>query len=85
MSDKFLVVTKRLDPDGVMAYLDKDGVEVAYRMPWCGTVADVRKVQDKRGCNPFAAMSPCPYCDVENDRKHDPMKHIDYFLGEKIT
>ena len=79
MSDNFLVVMTRTDSDGVVAYLDSAGVEVAYKMPWSGTVADVRPSP------PFLPMSPCPYCGAENDRKHNPMNHIDYFLGEKIT
>lgn len=79
MADKFIKVTTRQDDDGCVSYLDPQGVVVAVKMPWYGRVADVRSKPT------FHAMSPCPYCSTHNDRQHDPLKHTDPFLGEKLT
>lgn len=74
-NDTTIHCTLRADDDGVVAYVDPNGVDLALKMPWCGTVADIRPAP------PFYAMSPCPYCGAHNDRGHDPMRHTDPMLG----
>lgn len=39
---------------------------------------------DMRAKPVFHSIIPCPYCGTENDRKHDPTKHINPKLGISI-
>lgn len=63
----------------VLAYRDERGNVVALVLPNTGTVADLRIHP------PFLSMSPCPYCGALDDKGHAAIKHIDPFLGERIT
>lgn len=40
--------------------------------------------EDLRLDPPYYNIVPCPYCGVKEDRGHDPMKHINPALGEKV-
>lgn len=39
-------------------------------------------VKDLRTEPPFYQILPCPYCGVEEDRNHDPLKHVHSELGK---
>lgn len=62
--------------DGCIGIYDAQGTNIAIKLRG-GTVCDLREAP------PYLAMSPCPYCCVTGDRDHDPVKHIDPFLGRK--
>jgi hypothetical protein len=36
---------------------------------------------DLRSKPPFLSIIPCPYCGTENDRKHDPLQHVNPKFG----
>jgi hypothetical protein len=77
MKKNTLTVVPRLDDDGVTTFL-ADGKEVAFKMPWAGTVADCRLQP------PFVNMIPCPFCGTNNNAEHVAEKHVDHFLGESF-
>jgi len=40
---------------------------------------------DLRTKPPFISILPCPYCGTDNDRKHDPLAHVDNKFGSTKT
>lgn len=67
--------------DSITTYLDQAGKPVAL-VTSNGLVCDLR-MPDYKPSPPYLAMVPCLYCGVTNNRGHDPLKHIDPFLGTK--
>lgn len=66
------------EDDGVIVSYTAVGEAIALRLPRSGRVVDLRVKA------PFLVMVPCPYCGVLNDKGHDPLRHVDPFLGEWI-
>ena len=65
------------EDDGVVVSYTETGEAVALRLP-SGRAVDLRVTP------PFLVMNPCPYCGAMNDKGHDPLKHVDPSLGEKV-
>jgi hypothetical protein len=65
-----------LSVGGVRYWVDPDDRMLARRLSFGSA-----PVEDLRAGAPFYQLLPCPYCGVEEDRGHDPLKHVDPRLG----
>lgn len=68
--------------DRITTYLDRAGKPVAL-VTSNGVVCDLR--MPDYASPPYLAMSPCPDCGALNNKKHNPLKHVDPFLGTKTN